>query len=538
MITAVAEILPQLVWTADATGAVDYVNLRWSEYTGLPSSETVGVGWAQVLHPDDVERTWAIWREAVRHQTPYEITYRLRRHDGVYRWHLARAARLTAGPDERPRWFGTCTDIHDQKRFEDSQRLLVESSRVLAASFDLRTTLPTVATMMATWFRGYCLIDLIVDQRLERVAAAHWDPDKQALMEEMRSFSPGDDPCSPLWQIINSRQVEVCNNITEDVIQSGVQSDRHAEVRRALGGTGFIIAPLIAGGRAVGSLMIGATSGEPFEEIDARPVEELGYRMAIAVANARAYTEALDANRLKDEFLAIVSHELRTPLNAMRGWMSLLRAAKLTEDQKVHALDVIDRNIGAQTQLVEDLLDISRIVSGRMRLSVHPVNLESIVNTAIDSVKPAAAAKEIRLQSAIDLPDGWIQGDPDRLQQILWNLLSNAIKFTPRGGRVDVRVGRSEGHAELVVTDTGQGIKEDFLPHVFDRFRQGDGTTTRSFGGLGLGLAIVRHLAELHGGTVTAHSDGEGCGATFTLALPGSAAAARRLAAPEAASAG
>ncbi len=171
------------------------------------------------------------------------------------------------------------------------------------------------------------------------------------------------------------------------------------------------------------------------------------YRMAIAVANARAFTEALEANRLKDEFLAIVSHELRTPLNAMRGWMSLLRAARLTEEQQVHALDVIDRNIGAQTQLVEDLLDISRIVSGRMRLSVQPVDLESVVNAAIDSVGPAAAAKEIRLQSSIDVPDGWIHGDPDRLQQIIWNLLSNAIKFTPRGGRVDV-----DGAAATTVT--------------------------------------------------------------------------------------
>ena len=538
MITAIAEILPQLVWTADAAGAVVYANLRWSEYTGLPSSSVVGAGWAALLHPDDVERTWAAWLEAVRGQTPYEITYRLRRHDGMYRWHLARAARLRAGDDEPPRWFGTCTDIHDQKRFEDSQRLLVESSRVLAGSFDLRSTLPTVATMMASWFRGYCLVDLIADGRLERVAAAHWDPDKQLLIEEMRAFSPGDDSRSPIWRVINSRQLEVCNTITEDVIQSGIQSDRHAEVRRALGGTGYILAPLIAGGRAIGSLMISATSGEPFEEVDARPVEELAYRMAIAVANARAFTEALDANRLKDEFLAIVSHELRTPLNAMRGWMSLLRAARLTDEQKAHALDVIDRNIGTQTQLVEDLLDISRIVTGRMRLSVHPVDLESVVNAAIDSVGPAASAKEIRLQSAIDVPDGWIHGDPDRLQQIVWNLLSNAIKFTPRGGRVDVMVRQAEDHAELIVTDNGQGISPDFLPHVFDRFRQADSTTTRNFGGLGIGLAIVRHLAELHGGTVTAQSEGEGHGATFTLSLPAGAALARRAGAQETTSAG
>ena len=520
MITAIAEILPQLVWTADASGAVDYANLRWMEYTGLPLTAAMGDGWTAVAHPDDRERTEQAWREAVRARTPYEITYRLRRHDGAYRWHLARAALLRPGGHEIARWFGMCTDIHDRKRFEDSQRLLVESSRVLAASFDLKTTLPTVATLMASWFRGYCLIDLLGAEGLERVAAAHWDPDQQPLIDEMHGFSPGQDREHPLWRTITTRQVEVCNTITDELIHHSAQSARHAEVRRALGTTGYIMAPLVAGGRAVGTLMIAGTSGEPFDADDARPVEELAYRMAIAVTNARAFSEALEANRLKDEFLAIVSHELRTPLNAMRGWMSLLRMSRLTEEQQAHALAVIDRNIGAQTQLVEDLLDISRIVSGGMRLNIQPIDLPAVVEAAIESVGPAASAKEITLASAVDVPPRALCGDPDRLQQIVWNLLSNAIKFTPRGGRVDVTVRAAEGYAELTVTDTGLGISPDFLPHVFDRFRQGDSTTTRNFGGLGLGLAIVRHLAELHGGTVAADSDGVGRGASFTVRLP------------------
>ena len=525
MITAIAETLPQLVWTADATGGLDYVNLRWVEYSGLPTSALVRDGWTKVVHPDDLDRTLLSWREAVRAQTPYEITYRLRRTDGAYRWHLARASLLRAAHSEQPRWFGTCTDIHDQKRYEDSQRMLVESSRVLAASLDLRSTLPTVATLMASWFHGYCIIDLLDDGRLNRVAVSHWDPEKQDLMEEMRGFAPGEDRDNAIWRAVLARRVEVSNLVTDEVIRHSAQSQRHSEVRRALQTSGYIIAPLIAGGRTVGSLMIGATSGEPFETVDARPVEELAYRMAIAIENARAFNAALEANRLKDEFLAIVSHELRTPLNAMRGWMSLLRTSKLNEEQRAHALDVIERNIGAQTQLVEDLLDISRIVTGRMRLSVHPVDLEAVVNAAIDSVGPAATAKDIRLQSSIDLPGGRVHGDPDRLQQIVWNLLSNAIKFTPRGGRVDVIVRRAGGHAELTVADNGQGITADFLPHVFDRFRQADSTPTRNFGGLGLGLAIVRHLAELHGGTVSVASEGEGRGATFTLRLPAGAPA-------------
>jgi len=207
-------------------------------------------------------------------------------------------------------------------------------------------------------------------------------------------------------------------------------------------------------------------------------------------------------------------------LNAMRGWLSLLKSAKLSETQAAHAREVIDRNIVAQTQLVEDLLDISRIVSGRMRLNVLPVALDAIVNAALDSLRLAAEAKGLVLEASNLTGSAQVAGDPDRLQQVVWNLLSNAIKFTPRGGRVNVELRRTDAHVELEVADSGQGISAEFLPHVFDRFRQGDSTTTRTVGGLGLGLAIVRHLTELHGGTVTAASEGEGLGARFTLALP------------------
>jgi signal transduction histidine kinase len=204
----------------------------------------------------------------------------------------------------------------------------------------------------------------------------------------------------------------------------------------------------------------------------------------------------------------------------MRGWLSLLKSAKLSDEQAAHARDVIERNIVAQTQLVEDLLDISRIVSGRMRLNVRPVALDAIVSGGLDSLRLAAEAKGLTLE-AVDLePAAQVAGDADRLQQIVWNLLSNAIKFTPRGGRVTIELRRRDSQVELVVSDTGQGISAEFLPHVFDRFRQGDSTTTRPVGGLGLGLAIVRHLAELHGGTVTAASAGQGLGASFTLTLP------------------
>ncbi len=233
---------------------------------------------------------------------------------------------------------------------------------------------------------------------------------------------------------------------------------------------------------------------------------------------ARAQAEA--ANRMKDEFLATLSHELRSPLNAMLGWTRLLNTRKFDEATTARAMETIERSARSQAQLVEDLLDVSRIIQGKLRLNVCPVELASVIQSASDTVRPAAEAKEIQLQTILDPAAGPIAGDSDRLQQVVWNLLSNSIKFTPKGGRVHVRLERVNSHVEITITDTGQGISPDFVPYVFDRFRQADSSITRTYSGLGLGLAIVRHLVELHGGTVRADSEGEGKGATFTVKLP------------------
>ncbi|MBD1920981.1 PAS domain S-box protein [Microcoleus sp. FACHB-831] len=230
--------------------------------------------------------------------------------------------------------------------------------------------------------------------------------------------------------------------------------------------------------------------------------------------------ELAQANRMKDEFLATLSHELRSPLNAILGWTQLLRSRKFNEASTAKALETIERNARAQTQLIEDLLDVSRIITGKLRLTVRPVELVSVIEAAVDTVRPAADAKAIQLQTIVNPSAGLISGDSDRLQQVVWNLLTNAIKFTPRGGGVIVRLNPGKLHLEIAVSDTGQGISADFLPYVFERFRQADSSITRSYGGLGLGLALVRHIVELHGGTVRAESPGEGLGATFTVKLP------------------
>jgi PAS domain S-box-containing protein len=269
---------------------------------------------------------------------------------------------------------------------------------------------------------------------------------------------------------------------------------------------------LTAGGSSLGVVLV-------FRDVTERREAER-QRLALLAQEqaARQHAEAL--SRSKDEFVATVSHELRTPLNAIFGWVRLLRSGALDGAAQAHALDVVERNTRLQAQLVEDLVDMSRVVTGNLRLERRPVDLAAVLEAAVDAVRPAAGAKRLEIAVAVDRSVPPVQGDPDRLQQIAWNLLTNSIKFTPRDGRIEVRLGREGSEAVIAVSDNGVGIPADLLPHVFERFRQGTSTESRSHGGLGIGLALVRHLVELHGGRVTAESEGEGCGATFTVSLP------------------
>jgi hypothetical protein len=297
------------------------------------------------------------------------------------------------------------------------------------------------------------------------------------------------------------------------------------EQRRWSPATSFLGAPILSPSGGNGWLYLtDKLDAEEFSEADERLAATLAAQAAVAYENARLYTEAEAANRAKDEFLATLSHELRTPLTAILGWARLLRTGNLPKGTAGGALETIERNAKAQSQLIDELLDVSRIVTGKLRLDTRPVELDRVIEAAVESVRPAARAKQIRLEVELGPLGGPLLGDAGRLQQVAWNLLSNAVKFTPDGGRVGVLLRRAGPHAEVTVEDTGQGIGAEFLPHVFDRFRQADGSTTRRHGGLGLGLAIARHLVELHGGAISADSEGEGRGSSFTVRLPLSAA--------------
>lgn len=358
-----ANSIPQLAWMARPDGALFWFNDRWLEYTGLSIEAQSGEGWTQTLDPGDLPRVIASWKKTIQASRPWEETFRVRRHDGVYRWYLTRAVPQLDSQGNITFWFGTNTDVTEQRE------LLSEREELLVA---------------------------------ERIARAE--------------------------------------------------------------------------------------------------SERLG--------------------RMKDEFLATLSHELRTPLNAILGWSQLIKRNQDDRTMLTEGVNVIERNARVQAQLIEDLLDMNRIVSGKLRLDVQRVDPATVVQRAIDVLRPTAETKGVRLTATLDPHAGPVSGDPNRLQQVLWNLLSNAIKFTPKGGKVQVVLERVNSHIEITVADTGRGMDAAFLPHAFERFRQSDASTTRHHGGLGLGLAIVKQLVELHGGHVTAKSDGPNLGSTFTVSLP------------------
>jgi PAS domain S-box-containing protein len=293
-------------------------------------------------------------------------------------------------------------------------------------------------------------------------------------------------------------------------IRAGDKVDHYETVRQRKDGSRLNISLTVSPIRDDNGTIVGASK-------IARDITE---RVRLADENARLYEIAREANRMKDEFLAVLSHELRTPLNAIVGYARLLRGGIIAEDKAARGLETLERNATWLSQIIDDVLDVSRIVSGKIRLDVQAVELPVIVDNAVSTIQPAAEAKNVRVQTVIDPNVGPVSGDPDRLQQVVWNLVSNAVKFTPKGGRIQVRLERVNSHVEITVSDTGAGIDPDFLPYVFDRFRQAESGTTRKTGGLGLGLAIVRHIVEMHGGTVLATSAGEGQGATFTVRLP------------------
>ncbi|RKH73693.1 response regulator [Corallococcus aberystwythensis] len=540
---ALAEALPQIVWTAGPDGRPDYFNRRWYDYTGLPpvpslekNASAATLLLREAIHADDVVGCLGKWNESRQTGTPFECEGRIRRHaDGAWRWHLIQALPLRNAHGRILQWLGTCTDIDDQKRAAETLSFLAEASTMLTASLEMSVTLERLSALMLPRLGDWCAVYLQDgDGPVLQAMAAHVDPTRVPLLREQhRAFPPSATVSHGVARVLRTGVPELVPELTEDVLLEVLGPQGNDERIRP---GSWIIVPLWAQRRVFGALMVCASrSDRRYGARDLELVQELARRAEIAIDNARLFEMAKaehlgaeQANRAKDEFLAAVSHELRTPLMAMLGWTRMLRTGQLSPQKAARALEAVERNTQVQTQLIEDLLDVSRIITGKMRLEIRPVNPAAFIEAALDSVRHAADAKGVTLCAELPPGSGSIHGDADRLQQMVWNLLSNAIKFTPRGGQVTVRLLWVEGHILIEVQDSGQGIPRAYLGQIFERFWQVDGSSTRKHGGLGLGLAIVRHLTELHGGTIEATSEGEGHGALFRLTLPLSAAASLR----------
>lgn len=520
---SLAEALPQMIFLCTHEGKLEYCNPSGVNYIGLSLEQILQRSPLELIHPSDRSEAVAHWRNAIATETAYEIEVRLQRSDGLYRWHTLRMNPI-AGVGDRPlKWLGTATDIDDRKRSQQQERFLATASSVLANSLDYQTTLDSLAHLTIPSIADWCAIDVVEkDGTIERLAVAHTDPDKEELAKELhRRYPPKKEATMGQANVLRTGQSELYPHIPDSVLVETACDAEHLRILRELRLNSGMCVPLKARGRTLGTITFVLEAGSRYyDHTDLMLAEKLAHRAAIALDNASLYREAQDANRLKDEFLATLSHELRTPLNCILGWSQILRNRRLSEEKMGLALETIERNARLQFQLIEDLLDVSRIITGKLRLNVTSISLLRAIKEAIESVCPAAEAKHIQLKTQLNRHAGPVSGDRDRLQQIVWNLLSNAIKFTPPEGCVTVILEQFQNSIQIRIIDTGQGIKSEFLPYVFDRFRQADSSSTRAYNGLGLGLAIVRHLTELHGGTVSADSPGLGQGAMFTVELP------------------
>jgi PAS domain S-box-containing protein len=690
--SALFDAMPQMVFVSAIHGNTTHLNRRWFEYTGITVGELSDKSWASAIHPDDIDGILKTWEKAFVEARPWTHEYRVRRHDGVFRWHLGRSVPDRDERGEIVRWIGTVTDIEDQKQtekalsetktnlelkilertgalesaysfldtvienipnmifvkdardlkfvrfnrageellgikresligksdfdlfpsseaaaFQEKDRLvlsgnaivdildepistvsrgrrflhtkkipvadalgvpqyligiseditekkkleedrlkfiqseiekkeseksqrrlnfLAEAGALLGSSLDFETLLKNLTHLAVPAIADWCAVDLIQpDRKIKQVAIAHADPTRAEWATAMKKKYDGHGQVtSGSGRVIETGEAEFLPEVTSKIIDSLVKSDEHRRDIESIKFKSYICTPIKARGQILGALTLVTTdeSNRSFTESDLQLAKDLSERAAYAVENSRLLLEARTLNRIKDEFLATLSHELRTPLNVIQGYADVLRTEgeELSPAEFASSIDAIYRNAKAQTRLIDDLLDVSSIITGKVSFKPSEADPSEIASGLFRGLKKTADAKHVKLELDLTGAPKNVFVDVTRLQQIIWNLVSNAIKFTPENGTVAVRVFESERNWVIDVSDDGYGIDPDFLPYVFDRFRQEDATTTRRYGGLGLGLSIVRHLVELHGGSIRAESAGKGKGAHFTVILP------------------
>jgi PAS domain S-box-containing protein len=418
-------------------------------------------------------------------------------------------------------------DITERTRAEEEQKFLSDATTVLASSLDYVSTLDAVAHMVTRYLADFCLVDLLEDDgTITRLIVAHGDPEREAAWREMQRRFPLDPAADyTIPRVLNTGESLLYSEPPDEMLERAQIKREQIDTLKGFGITSSMIVPLRARGRTLGAIsFIAAESGRRYTERELRVAEEMARRAALAVDNARLFERAHEANRAKDEFLATLSHELRTPLTPIVGWVHLLGGGQINEPTDFkHGLAIIDKNSQTLSRLINDLLDMSAILNGKMRIDRAPVLISQVVREAVETVRAQADTRKVVIELTgcdEDNLQSMISGDRTRLVQVVWNLLTNAIKFSQDGGTVRVSCERDAASLVVSVEDEGIGIAPEFLPQVFDRFQQADMSTTKLYGGLGIGLALVHSFVEAHGGTVRAESDGLGRGSRFTVRLP------------------
>jgi PAS domain S-box-containing protein len=516
-----ADAAPVLLWMSEPDGRCTFFNRTWLEFTGRMMEEELGWGWADGVHPDDLERCVHFYRANLAARTPFRMEYRLRRADGEFRWLVDTGVPRFTPDGSFAGFIGSCMDINERHEAEEQQRFLTDAGTVLASSLDYPETLRRVCRLAVPVLADFCVIDLVVDGRIERVEAVSADPAQAALVDELLRFPPQPDSANGVSVVLRTGETRVVNHLTAERVDESLADPAHRDIVSRLAVTAYAAVPLVAGGRVLGSILLCITrSGRRFDAADIHRAEELARRAAYAIDHARLYERAVEANRSKRDFLAVMSHELRTPLNAILGYTDLFLAG-IPEplpgafEPQMQRVQTAARHL---LSLIEEILTFARLEGGQEEIRREPTSAAALAGEACALVEPLALERGIGFDVRAPAPDVPLNTDRRKARQILVNLLGNAVKFTERG-EVSLSVDSDAATVRFRVRDSGIGIAPEDRERIFEPFWQAQQGLVRERGGSGLGLSVARQLARLLGGDVTVEST-PGEGSTFTLHLP------------------
>jgi PAS domain S-box-containing protein len=481
---ALVEAVPaHAIFVAKANGEMLEDSPRFRQISGQSLDQYLRDGWMETLHPDERALADREWLSALQQQRVYDCEHRLRVATGEYRWFAAYAVPVIE-EGEVIEWVGTFNDIHARKVLGEGARFLTDANELFAATLDEQTVLARLTASAVPAFADWCGIAL----------------------------SPADG--------VAPAKAEVIREVSDEMLAAYAPDAATLESLRKLNVHSVMLVPMSVRGATFGVVRLMASRPDRhYGQEELQLASEFAHRAAIALDKARLYALATNANRAKDIFLATLSHEMKTPLTAILGWARMLRSDGPSSEIFDEALEAIEQSAQVQERLIEDILDVSRVITGKMHLEMKRVDIRNVITEAVEVVRPTADQNGVRLRIRDDAAFA-VSGDEMRLRQVIWNLMINAVKFTPPGGFIEIELSRSDTEGCITVRDTGRGIRADFLPHVFDQFQQAMLADRAQHHGLGLGLAIVRYLVVAHGGRVEAHSEGEGKGAEFVVTLP------------------